>query len=182
MRRVSVTSLALSLVLVGGCGGGGGGGAASVQSASASAATATIAPVMLSATAYLAMASSIDLYQVKSAQLALERAHDPANRAFAERSLSAHQGTSAQLSFAGRRLNLLPTATLDSEHQAMLDALSATSDFDNVYRAQQSIVLQEGVRLHAGYAKAGESPTLRPVAANAESVMRANLQVLRRSQ
>ena len=80
---------------------------------------------------------------------------------------------------AGRRLNLLPSATLDPEHQAMLDALMATSDFDNTYRGQQNIVLQEALRLHSSFAKAGQSPTLRPVAANAESVMRANLQALR---
>ena len=182
MRRVAVTSIALSLALAGGCSGGGGGGGRGASVQPASVPSAAIAPVMLSASAYVAMASSIDLYQVKAAQLALERAHNPANRAFAERALSAHQGTSAQLSLAGRRLNLLPTATLYPEHQAMLDALAATSDFDTIYRAQQNIVLQEGLRLHASYAKSGESPTLRPVAANAESVMRANLQALRKSQ
>lgn len=177
MRRVAVTLVASSLALVGGCGGGGSG--ATVQSTSVS--SAAIAPAALSAAAYVAMASSIDLYQVKSAQLALERAQDPANRALAERTLSAHQGTSAQLSLAGRRLNLLPSATLNPEHQAMLDALAATSDFDNTYRSQQNIVLQEGVRLHSSFAKSGQSPTLRPVAVNAENVMRANLQALRRS-
>jgi putative membrane protein len=119
---------------------------------------------------------------VKSAQLALQRSQNPANRALAERTLSAHQGTSAQLSYAGRRLNILPSATLNPEHQAMLDALAAANDFDNIYRAQQNIVLQEGVKLHSNYAKAGSSPTLRPVAANAESVMRANLEALRRSR
>lgn len=179
MRRIAVTVVASALALVGGCGGGGGGRTAAVQSASVS--SAAIAPMVVSAAAYVAMASSIDLYQVKSAQLAMERARDPANRAFAERSLSAAQGTSAQLSLAGRRLNLLPAATLNPEHQAMLDALAATGDFDNTYRAQQNIVLQEGVRLHSSFAKAGQSPTLRPVAANAENVMKANLQALRRS-
>jgi putative membrane protein len=174
--------MALAMTFVAGCGVGsrGAGRAATVQPVSAS--TAAVAPIMLSAASYVAMASSIDLYQVKSAQLALERSQDPANRAFAQRALSTHQGTSAQLSFAGRRLNLLPAATLNPEHQAMLDALTATSDFDNAYRAQQNIVLQEGVRLHESFAKVGASPTLRPVAANAESVMRANLQALRKSQ
>ncbi len=180
MRRVAVLSVA-SMVALGGCAGGGGeAGSAGAQSASAG--SVAIAPVMLSASAYVAMASSIDLFQVKAAELALQRTHDPSNRALAERALSAHQGTSAQLSFAGRRLNLLPTATLNPEHQAMLNELSATSDFDNVYRSQQNVVLQEGVRLHANYAKSGSSPTLRPVAANAENVMRANLQALRGSQ
>lgn len=64
----------------------------------------------------------------------------------------------------------------------MLDALAATNDFDKTYRAQQNIVLQEGVKLHSNYAKAGASPTLRPVAANAESVMRADLKKLRGSR
>ena len=178
MRRVAVTVVASCVALVAGCGGGGGRSAASVQSAS-TATTTAIAPLAVSAAAYVALASSIDLYEVKSAQLALERAQNPANRAFAERALSSHQGTSAQLSMAGRRLNLLPAATLNTQHQAMLDALATTGDFDNTYRAQQNIVLQDAVRLHSGFAKAGASPTLRPVAANAESVVRANLQALR---
>lgn len=177
MRRLAVPSLALALALVGGCGGAG----TSVQSASVVPAAA-IAPVALSAAAYMATASSIDLFEVKSAQLALERSQDPANRALAEKLLNAHMGTSQQLNYAGRRLNLLPSATLDPKHQAMLDALAATSDFDNTYRSQQNIVLQEGLKLHSSYAKSGGSPTLRPVAANAENVMRANLNALRGSQ
>jgi len=182
VQRLAITSLALALTLVGGCGGGGGGGGgASVQPAS-SVQAASIAPIALSAAAYVAIASSIDLFQVKAAQLALERSQNPANRAFAERMLSAHMGTSQQLSYAGRRLNLLPSATLDPQHQAMLDALAAASDFDNAYRAQENIVLEEGLKLHSSYAKSGGSPTLRPVAANAESVMRANLKALRGSQ
>ena len=178
MRRVAVTLVASSLALTG-CGGGGGG---STSVPSASVAPAAISPLIISAAAYVATASSIDLFQLKSAELALQRSQDPALRVFAERAISAHRGTSAQLSLAGRRLNLLPTATLSSEHQAMLDALTASGDFDNMYRSQQNVVLQEGVRLHADFAKAGASPTLRPVAANAESVMRANLQALRRSR
>jgi putative membrane protein len=134
---------------------------------------------MISTAAYVAAASSIDLYEMKSAELALQRAQDPANRAFAERALNAHRGTSAQLSYAGRRLNLLPSASLNPDHQAMFDALAATSDFDNTYRAQQGIVVEEGVRLHGNFARSGDSPTLRPIAENAENVMRANLQALR---
>ena len=136
-------------------------------------------PVRISAAAYVATASSIDMFEMQSAELALQRASDPANRAFAQRVLSAHQGTSAQLSYAGRRLNLLPSASLNAEHQALLSALIASGDFDTTYRAQQRMVVEEGVRLHGDFARAGSSPTLRPVAENAENVMRANLQALR---
>ena len=178
MRHAVATSAAMVVMLLaGGCGGVGAG----VRSAS-SVSAVSAAPVVMSTAAYVASASSIDLFEVKSAELALQRAQDPANRAFAERTLSAHQGTSAQLSYAGRRLNLLPSASLNAEHRAMLEALAATSDFDNTYRAQQRIVIEQGVKLHAGYAASGESPTLRPVAENAENVMRASLQALRNSR
>jgi len=94
--------------------------------------------------------------------------------------MATHRGTSAQLSMAGRRLNLLPTASLTPEHQAMLDALKTTPDFDSTYRAQQAILLREGISLHGNFARAGKSPTLRPVASNAEQAMRRNQASLRR--
>ena len=174
MRRIECLGAALIPALFfGGCMG-------STGSRVAAPATATaVAPAML-ASAYVAAAASIDLYEIQSAQLALERASDPQIRTYAQQSLVAHEGTSGQLSMAGRRLNLLPTATLSPEHQAMLDALRATPDFDNTYRAQQAILLNEGVALHGGYAKSGQSPTLRPVARNAEEVMRRSQQGLPR--
>jgi putative membrane protein len=179
MRRLALASTAfVPALLLAGCADSG----APMRTASAPSPAVTIAPVMLSAAAYVAAASSIDLFEMQSAQLALQRARDPANRALAERTLAAHQGTSAQLSYAGRRLNLLPSASLAPEHQAMLSALSTASNFETTYRAQQKIVLEEGVRLHGGFARSGDSPTLRPVAENAENVMRANLQALRQSQ
>ena len=179
MRRIARASAALvPILLLGGCLGSGSGGGTRVATPGAVTAVA-VAPALASA-AYVAMAGSIDLYEILSAQLALERSQDAANRAFAQRALTAHEGTSAQLSMAGRRLNLLPSAALDPEHQAMLDALKTTPDFDNTYRAQQSIVLREGVTLHSSYATRGDSPTLRPVAKNAESVMRRNQEALRR--
>jgi putative membrane protein len=175
MRKFALACAAFGpAVVLGGCLGG---GRSAPVAASSTAITA--APALMSA-AYVAAAASIDLYEIRAAQLALERSQDPANRAFAKQTLTAHEGTSAQLSMAGRRLNLLPSATLNPEHQAMLDALNSTSDFDNTYRAQQKILMREGVALHSSYARSGESPTLRPVAKNAEDVMRRNQQALPR--
>ena len=173
MRRIANLSAALlPALMLGGCLGGG-------SRVAAPATTAAVAPAML-ASAYVAAAASIDLYEIQAAQVALERAKDPANRAFAQQALAAHEGTSAQLSLAGRRLNLLPSATLTPEHQAMLDALKAAPDFDSTYRAQQAILLREGVALHGNFARTGQSPTLRPVAKNAEEVMKRNQQALPR--
>ena len=86
MRRVAISIIGLSALGLAGCLGGG----ARVQTASASVTPAVIAaPVMISSAAYVAAASSIDLYEMKSAELALQRAQDPANRAFAERTRKA---------------------------------------------------------------------------------------------
>jgi len=167
----------MSALLLAGCLGGSGGG--SRVAAPVATSSVAVAPALASA-AYVAMAASIDLYEIQSAELALQRSQDPANRAFAQTALAAHEGTSAQLSLAGRRLNLLPSPVLEPEHQAMLDALRTTPDFDNTYRAQQSILHREGVALHSSYAARGDSPTLRPVAKNAEAVMRRNQEALRR--
>ena len=94
--------------------------------------------------------------------------------------IRAHGGTSAQLSFAGRRLNVLPSTRMLAYHQAMLDELSASSDFDAAYRRQQIAVHQAAVKLHGDFAARGASPTLRGVARNALPIERTHLKLLRR--
>jgi len=133
----------------------------------------------VSAAAYIATAASIDLFEIQSSQLVLSRSRHVANREFAEMMVRAHNGTSAQLSMAGRRLNLLPPATLLPKHQAMLSELSGSAEFDATYRRQQIAVHQEALRLHSNYAQRGGSPTLRPVAANAVPIVSRHLRVLR---
>jgi putative membrane protein len=135
--------------------------------------------IPMQAAPYVAAASSIDLYEIKSSQLAQTRAGDARLRDFAMMMVSAHQGLAAQLSLAGRRLNLLPSAQLLPEHQRMIDTLESTMDFDATYRGQQIQVHEEALKLHSDFASRGESPTLRPVAANAASIERAHLARLR---
>ena len=137
-----------------------------------------VSPALATA-AYLALAGSIDLFEIRSAELAAARASDPRIRDFARRMIADHHGTSAQLSFAGRRLNLLPSATLDPHHQAMLDELLAAPNFDQAYLRQQLAVHSEALEIHSAYAARGSSPTLRPVAANAVPIVRRHLEELR---
>jgi putative membrane protein len=93
--------------------------------------------------------------------------------------LADHNGVSAQLSFAGRRLNLLPAATLLPQHQAMLNQVKTSWDFDATYKKVMITAHEQGVRVHGDFAKAGSSPTLRPVAEVAGSAMRHHLDELR---
>jgi len=134
---------------------------------------------VVSPATYVAQAASIDLFVIKSSELALSRSSNAAIRDVARRLIAAHQGTASQLSFAGRRLNLLPSATLLPQHQAMLDELAASGDFDRAYVRLQRSVHGQSLALHTDYTRRGTSPTLRPVAANAAAIERADTALLR---
>ncbi len=129
---------------------------------------------------YVSQAASIDLFVIRSSELALSRSSNAAIRDAATRLIESHRGTAAQLSFAGRRLDLLPGATLLPQHQVLLDQLVSSGDFDRAWLRIERSVHGEALALHSDYARRGTSPTLRPVAANAVSVEQADLALLRR--
>ena len=129
---------------------------------------------------YVAQAASIDLFVMRSSELALVRSRSARIRDLAGRLIVAHQGTSAQLSFAGRRLNLLTAADMLPQHEAMYDELQSSGDFDAAFVRLQRAVHGAALSLHASFAATGSSATLRPVAANAASVERSHLEMLRR--
>ena len=133
----------------------------------------------MSPAAYVAAAGAIDLYEIQVSELALRRASMQRTRDFAQTMIRDHKGTSSQLSLAGRRLNLLPSATLDARHQAMLDQLASASDFDAAYKRQQASVIADAISLHAAYASRGTSPTLRPVAVATLPVIQRHQRLLR---
>lgn len=119
---------------------------------------------------YLQRAGSIDLFVVRASELALQRSSDAGTRALAERLLAEHRGLAAQLSMAGRRLDLLPGATLLPEQQTAFDMLARTAAFDTSFQQRLLVAHRQAVVMHGNFARAGASPTLRPVAANAERV------------
>ncbi len=136
-------------------------------------------PGAISPATYVAQAASIDLFVVRSSELAQLRSVDPRLRRVANELLAGHNGLAAQLSFAGRRLNLLPAATMLPQHQAMYEELAASATFDQTYLRLQRAVHGAGFNLHSDYARRGDSPTLRPVARNAAAVERGHLALLR---
>lgn len=128
---------------------------------------------------YVRETSSISLFAVRASQLVAGRNVGLTGLA---RTIEQEQGgIGSQLSFAGRRVNLLPSAELMSDHAAMLAELEASSDPATTYRAQMRIVLERGAAIHAGFAARGASPTLRPVAEMAAPVFRRELAALKRA-
>ena len=128
---------------------------------------------------YFSEATAIDLFEMRAAEVAMHRSTGAA-RSFALQADQHHRALSAQLAFAGRYLNLLPSRTLPSAYQQMLDQLTSTMDFDRVYLTQQRQVCARALQLHSAYASSGTSPTLRPVAQFGVSVINADMQMLRR--
>lgn len=128
---------------------------------------------------YVATASSIDLLVMQASRLAQARSQNARVRSIAGILLADHGGVSAQLSFAGRRLNFLPSATMMPRHQATLDELRAAPDFDAAFKRVMIAAHEQGLRVHGDFARAGDSPTLRPVAEIAFPAMRRHLDQLR---
>lgn len=113
---------------------------------------------------YVAAAGAIDLYVIKASEMALQRSSSARVREVATRLVGAHQGSSAQLSFGGRRLNLLPSAEIAPRFRVLLLQLAASTDFDREYARQMKAAHNEAVLLHSNYALSGTSPTLVPIA------------------
>lgn len=119
------------------------------------------------------------MFQLRAADVALKRGTGQA-RSFALESKQQHQAISAQMSFAGRYLNMLPSRVLPAEYEQMLTTLLSTDDFNSVYLSQQRIVNERALKLHTDYARAGQSPTLRPVAKFAAASVASELRLLGR--
>lgn len=129
---------------------------------------------------YFQLIAYSSLFAVRASELAATRASSAALRETAQRIAEDQRGVASQLSFAGRRLDLLPGATLPAPMAADLDRLQASTDFDSDYRRLVGDALERSLRAHQSFARSGASPTLRPVAEMAAPATRRNLDQLRR--
>ena len=134
----------------------------------------------LSPALYFQIAAISSLFAVRASELAAERASSAALREAARRIVEDQRGIASQLSFAGRRLDLLPGASLPEPLAADLDRLRESPDFDSDYRRLVGVALEQSLRAHESFARSGESPTLRPVAEMAAPATRRNLDLLGR--
>lgn len=113
---------------------------------------------------YVEQAGSLSLLAIRLSALARDRSTDPARRGFAERQDEEQHAVAAQLSFAGRYIDQLPSARLTADDQIRFDTVGASATFDRDYARAEVELLARGLVLHRAFAAAGTSPTLRPVA------------------
>jgi putative membrane protein len=134
--------------------------------------------VALDPESYMAFSASSALFAVQASRMAEARGSTNKLKKFAQTVVMDQTGIGAQLSFAGRYIDLLPSSRPIPEHQAMLERLATTADFDATYKAQLARVLGAAARAHRAFETGGDSPTLRPVARFAAPVCEKNLEAL----
>lgn len=131
---------------------------------------------------YVATAASIDLFVVRASEMALARPIDPHVALIAARLRDEHRGLASQLSFAGRRIDVLPAAALAPRDQRRLARLAEPASSDSEYLVEMHAAHDRSLALHALFAARGASATLRPVAANGMRAERAHLVLLGRGR
>lgn len=134
--------------------------------------------------AYVGVAGAIEVYAVRAAELALEKARRPEVRAFAEAMLADHRGSTERLDAAARAVGLselLPPAMMPM-HWAMLRRLERArgSRFDEIYVEQQVEAHETAVELYRNFAENGHGERLQAHAAAALPVAASHLEQARR--
>jgi predicted outer membrane protein len=173
MRRITV--VAITALLLAGCASN-----APQRPAHTAAPAPVVRSIAISPADYMAAAASTALFIVKASEQIAAREGDTGLGQSARQFQSEQLGIGAQLSLAGRRVNLLPSAALLPRHQALLDELSGSADPGATYVRQMKSVLPQAVVLHRQYERYGTSPTLRPVAGMAAPVNERELAAIRR--
>ena len=137
------------------------------------------AAMSLTPALYVNLIGNISLFAVRASEIMLERSTDGRVRDAARQVIDGQKGVAAQLSIAGRRVDLLPDAALTAEMDADLERLRTSAAPEADYRALMINALSRGSAAHETFARAGTSPTLRPVAQMAAPVTRRNLEAVR---
>lgn len=127
---------------------------------------------------YVAAVGAFDLFEIRSAEIAMRRTRSLRVREFAAAILKDHKGTSAQLSLAGRRLNLLPSATLTPAYQEMIGTLEQRAMIDGLFKQQQLRTINAALKLDRAYVQCGSSPTLKAVARARVPILERHLRLL----
>ena len=140
----------------------------------------TVLPSEVAPENYMASAASSSLFIIRASELVAAREGNSRLGLLARQFISEQEGVGSQLSFAGRRLNQLPSAALLPAHQAMLDAMTSSSDPSATYVRTMKRVVAQGLALHRAYDAHGSSATLRPVAAMAAAVFHRELDDINR--
>jgi len=131
---------------------------------------------------YVTSAAMGDMYEIRAAELALERSQNSEVRALARMILNDHTAASETLRgiVQSQQIDVQLPTELDQRRQGLLDNLrDAGTNFDQVFIDQQVAAHQEALTLHKGFADNDDAPQLAAHAANVVPRLEAHLEQAR---
>ena len=113
------------------------------------------------ATAFVPMATSSNLFEIESSRLALERARNPQVRRFAQQMIRDHNMATRRMAAVVTSSGVpMPAPAMTARHQAMLASVQGATDFDAAYMGAQMMAHQESIALFTSYGSNGDVPQL----------------------
>lgn len=135
---------------------------------------------------YADMAAAGDMYEIESAQLAMEKSQNSDLKEIAQMIITDHQKSTADLKNAASQAQPAITVApaLNPEQQANMDALRAASaaDFDALWISQQIPAHEKTLALVQGYAASGDVEPLKQHASTVAGPVQKHLDELRELQ
>ena len=128
--------------------------------------------------AYMEMAHSSDMFEIESSRMALQMSRNEAVRSFAQMMIADHtRMMNEMMAMAGPMGVNMGSMPMTPKHMAMLERLRGASaaNFDMMYKREQVMAHEEALMLHRTYAKGGDNPALRAMAAKAVPMVAADL-------
>ena len=122
-------------------------------------------------------AASANLFEIESSQLALQRATDPALKAFAKRMVQDHEKAGRELKALARKKDVTLSTQLLRRHKAMLDDLRDEKqgpEFDDEYRRKMIASHKEAVSLFDEVATDAKDPDIKAFAAKTLPTLQAH--------
>jgi putative membrane protein len=135
---------------------------------------------------FVEAAATSDMYEVEAGKIAQERGQTAPVKSFGAKMVTAHTETTNKLkaALASTHPDIAPPAHLDDRRQGMIDELRGAkdTDFDARYIAQQVDAHKEALILMKGYAKDGDTPTIKKFAANTAAAVQMHLNMAEKIQ
>ncbi len=131
----------------------------------------------LSASQYVEMAASSDMFEIESSKVAAQKAQSDDVKSFAGHMVSDHSATTKDLMAAAKAEGIEMPKAMMPKHMAMVEDLMATdaAGFDAAYIRAQTMAHEEAVALHTAYSKTGKDAALKAVAAKAVPIVTEHL-------
>ncbi len=123
-----------------------------------------------SASAYMEMAHSSDMFEIESSQHALQMSRNPAVRSFAQMMVNDHTRMMNEMMAMSPGMGTsMASMPMMPRHMEMMQRLRAASaaDFDMMYKREQMMAHEEAMMMHRAYAAKGDNPALKAMAARA---------------